>query len=117
MNASKLGEKIRFYRKKKGLTQAELGRLCGYSGKTAISKLELGVNDANTETVVKIAKALGVSPVVFLEQFSDEEPDLSAFHEYLPYLAEASDETIRTIRFMLNMPELKKSSISTKGIV
>ena len=105
MKENKLGEMVRFYRKKKGLTQEELGKLCGYSGKTAISKIELGVNDANTDTVIKIAKALGVRPVMFLEQFSSEL--YAEYEEYLPFLAEASDETIRNIRFMLKMPELK----------
>ena len=111
MDNKRLGELIRQYRKDKNMSQEELGALCGYkSGKTAISKIERGVNDANSATIVRIARALGVSPVVFLEQFSVDK--YAAYHEYLPYLAEASEETIRNIRFMLNMPEKKTESPS-----
>ena len=113
MDSHSLGELVKYYRKQKKMSQEELGALCGYkSGKTAISKIERGVNDANSATIIKIARALNVSPVVFMEQFKAD--NYADFHEYLPFLAEASEETIRTIRFMLHMPEKKESSASMK---
>lgn len=101
----KLGSLIRFYRKEKGMTQAELGLAIGHSGKTSISKIELGINDANTETVIKIARALGVSPAVFLDCTEESQEDFSEFEEYIPYLAKASESDLRTIRYILKMPE------------
>ena len=111
--SKKLGDLVRYYRKQKGLSQEELGMAIGHSGKTSISKIERGVNDANTKTIVKIASVLGVDPVVFIEQFSAD--NYTEFHEYLPYLARASEDNIRTIRFVLGMPEKKPSSDSTKA--
>lgn len=102
-----LGILIRKYRKEKGMTQEDLGKAIGLSGKSGISKLERGINDASTETVIKIAKVLEVSPAVFLEQ----KETYSEFAEYLPYLAQASEETIRNIRYMLGMSE-KNPSVS-----
>lgn len=111
MENKSLGELVKYYRKSRKMSQEELGALCGYkSGKTAISKIERGVNDANTATIQKIAEALNVSPLLFLEPFTAD--NLSEFHEYLPYLADASEETLRTIRFMLHMPEKKTASSS-----
>ena len=112
--SKKLGDLVRFYRKQKGLSQEELGKAIGHSGKTSISKIERGVNDATTGTIVKIANVLGVDPVVFIEQYSAD--NYAEFHEYLPYLAQATEKDIMTIRYMLGMPEKKPCSNSTKAI-
>ena len=111
--ARHIGEIVRFYRLRKGITQDELAKEIGYSDKAAISKIERGVNDANYSTIVKIAKALDVDPVIFMDQFTADK--YAEFHEFLPYLADASDETLRTIRYMLHMPE-KKIYRSTEKI-
>lgn len=39
------GERIRKRREELGLTQEEVARLAGYSGKTAISRIERGESD------------------------------------------------------------------------
>lgn len=109
-----IGEQIRIYRKKVGMTQIELGHRIGMTGKSGISKIETGANSVSWETVLDIAKALGLSPLVFMEQFRQDR--YKEFEEYLPYLAEASEETIRNIRYMLNMPP-KKILNSTREIV
>lgn len=103
--ARHVGEMIRFYRLRKGMSQEELAIAIGHTGKSSISKIERGENDVNSATMKKIADALGVDPVIFLDQFSADK--FAEFHEFLPYLAEASEETIRTIRYMLHMPEKK----------
>ena len=114
MENMKLGELVKYYRKSRHMSQEELGRLCGYqSGKTAISKIERGVNDANIATIQKIANALNINPLLFLEPFSHDK--FAEFHEFLPYLADASEETLRTIRYMIHMPEKKSASASMQG--
>lgn len=60
-----IGEKIRYLRKKRGLTQAELGRLCGMPD-SQIRKYESGQISPKPETLKRVAGALQVSPVVFL---------------------------------------------------
>lgn len=55
------GELIRFYRKRKHLTQAGLGEAAGLS-EPAIRNYELGNRTPDREQLEKISKALGVTP-------------------------------------------------------
>ncbi len=52
-----LGEAIKEARKKRHLTQEELGELVGVK-KSQISKLENSLTDARFETIIKVFKAL-----------------------------------------------------------
>lgn len=52
-----LGEAIKQARKKRNMTQEELGRLVGVQ-KAQISKLENSLTDARFETILKVFKAL-----------------------------------------------------------
>lgn len=54
------GEKIRAARKRKGLTQKQLGELCGIAEPT-IRRYELGKLNPKMETLIKIAEPLGVN--------------------------------------------------------
>ena len=53
------GENIKKYRKKRGMTQKELGQLCGIA-ETTIRRYELGSLNPKYETLEKIAKALEI---------------------------------------------------------
>ena len=55
-----IGQNIRALRKKKGLTQAQLGELCGISGGT-IGSYENGITIPKRRVVEKIARALEIS--------------------------------------------------------
>ncbi len=54
-----VGENLRRIRKERGLTQKELGELCGIK-EANIRKYELGKANPKIETISRIAKALGV---------------------------------------------------------
>lgn len=60
------GENIRKYRKELGLTQKQLGELCGIAEST-IRKYELNLLNPKLETVQKIAGVLKVFPFEILE--------------------------------------------------
>ena len=99
------GERVRLTRERNNMTQEDLAHAIGLKTKAAVSKIEKGITNPNQKTIAKIAKALGETPAYFFG-YSDDK-----FVEYLPYLAQASEETIRNIRFMLGMPvEVKKSN-------
>ena len=55
-----IGQTIRALRKKAGLTQNQLGALCGITG-GAVSRYENGVTTPKRRTAEKLAAALGVS--------------------------------------------------------
>jgi transcriptional regulator with XRE-family HTH domain len=60
--ATKIGQKILDRRKELGLTQEELAFRVGYKTKSAINKIELGINDVSQSKVVKFAEALQTTP-------------------------------------------------------
>lgn len=69
-----IGENIRLHRKEKGLTQEELGELVGISG-VAVMRYEKGQREPKQETLLKIAKALGVHLRDLIDQSIWEEFD------------------------------------------
>lgn len=66
-----IGQRLKFIRRFRRLTQKELGLLMGYSEKTAdvrIAQYEKNARTPNAETTAKLAEVLKVSPVVFHRQ-------------------------------------------------
>ena len=61
-----IGEKIKYCRKEKGLTQKALGELCGMSSEK-ISQYERGIRNPKWLAVNKIARALNVSANYLLD--------------------------------------------------
>ncbi len=56
-----IGEKIKFFRKKKGLSQDELSELINLEMKS-LSRIESGHNYPQCENLIAISKALDVAP-------------------------------------------------------
>ena len=105
------GRKVRYYRQKAEKTQKDLADHLGYKTSSSIAKIEDGTNDVPLSVAEQIASFLGISMREFFEPIpEDNMRQYSAFIEYLPYLAQASDETIANIRFMLHMPQKNSSS-------
>lgn len=71
-------DRIRDLRKERGMSQGDLAEAVGYSGKSAISKVEKGERDISQSMIEKYAKALGVSPVYLLFGDDDTAPSLPA---------------------------------------
>ncbi|MFC0522043.1 helix-turn-helix domain-containing protein [Pontibacillus salicampi] len=67
-----IGEKVRYYRRKQGWKQSELAAKVGLST-SQISMLEANKRKTNSETVVRIARALQVSMADLYEETSTEE--------------------------------------------
>ena len=53
-----LGQNIRLYREKLGMTQEELAKKLGYKDRSTIAKIENDVNDITQSKIVAIAEAL-----------------------------------------------------------
>lgn len=56
-----IGGRIKEARLLKGMTQEELAHAVGYSGKSAINKIEKGQSNPSPDYIVKLAEVLGVS--------------------------------------------------------
>lgn len=72
-----VGSKIREYRKLKGLSQDQLGELCGFHF-SYIGGVERGERNISLDNIAKIADALNVEPKFFFdfnESFSSPIPE------------------------------------------
>jgi len=109
--ATTFGDNVRKYRELKGLRQEDLALALGYKTKGSINKIENNVTKLPQNKIKQCADILGI-PVAKL--FSDAEPKsdpFAKFREYLPYLAQAEESDLRSIRKILGMPvEVKKSN-------
>ena len=54
-------QKMRFYRKRAGLTQAQLAEFCGVSTGT-IGNIECGITKPSFDLIIKIAEGIKVQP-------------------------------------------------------
>lgn len=105
-----VGERIRFLRIKKKLTQQELGNLIGV-GKAAINKYETGVvENLKKTTITKLAEALNSTPM-YLMGYSDES---ASYNDTAP---ETEYEILTAKRKELGMSigELSEKSNVPKG--
>lgn len=108
------GKNLKKIRESRDITQEQLAYAVGLKTKAAVSKIEKGITDPNQSTIMKLAKALGVSPLDFFdwekENEGQEYGEYEPYKEYLPYLAQANQRTIEAIRVLLGMPESEKNS-------
>lgn len=95
VNELTVGEKIRQYRKAKGLTQKELGKLSD-TAETTIRQYEGGKRTPRIEQIEKIAKALELNPndltgwdSADTEKLSKEVEEIRQFETYLSTLGYA----------------------------
>lgn len=70
-----LGKKIEQLRLAKGMTQGELAKKAGFSGRSAINNIEKAHSGINVGRLPDLARALGVDPLVLFDD--DNQPDFT----------------------------------------
>ena len=60
------GEKIKYFRNMRGISQETLGQLSGINSAT-IKKYEYGIRNPKPDQLLKIANALGISINIFMD--------------------------------------------------
>lgn len=73
------GQRLKFIRRFRGMTQKELGILMGFSEKTAdirIAQYEKNARIPKVEIVAKFAEILSVSPIVFSQTICNSAEEL-----------------------------------------
>lgn len=97
-----VGSKIRDYRKAKGLSQDQLGELCGFHF-SYIGGVERGERNISLENIAKIAEALDVEPKMFFE-----------FDEtYLTPLPEEKELALRELVTILKTKDTRHIKMTT----
>ena len=77
-----LYKNIKMLREEKGLSQDELAKLCGYTSRSSIAKIEKGEVDLQNSKTLLFANALGTTPgkLMGLTDFDSKEPTTIAAH-------------------------------------
>ena len=70
---TKIGANIRRRREELGLSQEELADRVGYKTKSAVNKIEQGVNEVRQNKIVVFANALETTPAVLMGWVKEEE--------------------------------------------
>mgnify|MGYP002650324225 FL=1 len=74
-NKKDVGQTIKQIRKERGLSQDALSRKMGFKDHSALTKIETGINDINSEGLMELAKILNVQIGVFFTGKTSELPD------------------------------------------
>ncbi|MDM3752131.1 LexA family protein [Proteus mirabilis] len=75
-----IGERLKSIRESRGLSQAQLAKLCGYSAASRIGNYELGERKISVDDALVISEALGVSPAELM--FGDRSDQVVSNYEY-----------------------------------
>ena len=74
-NKKEVGATIKQIRKERGISQDTLSRKMGFKDHTALTKIETGVNDVNSEALMELAKLLEVNVGIFFTGKTSELPE------------------------------------------
>ena len=61
-----IGKKIKDLRIDLGITQNELAEMLGYTSRSTINKIEMGINDITQSKIASFAKALKTTPAYLM---------------------------------------------------
>lgn len=92
-----IGKRIKKERERRGLSQAELGRLVGYSSRSTINKIEKGERDIPRDKVAKFAQVLDVNPA-YLAGFTETDiPDGLNKEYYIDYILDSDNPEFKAL--------------------
>ena len=107
--ATNIGARIKERRLELRLTQEELAERMGYKTKSAINKIELGINDVSQSKVKRFAEALHTTPAWLMgwekepEDLADlaasilQDPDLLTLIEKVRGLSASDQKAVRAM--------------------
>ena len=108
--AKAVGQRIRNYRTKKGLSQEKLAELSGCHP-TYIGQLERGEKNATLESIERITAALGITLSKLFEKFEGQEDDTKdiplACYEFLS--AKSKNEQEQLYKILIEMDKYKSN--------
>ena len=106
-----IGKRIKKERERLGLSQAELGRLVGYSSRSTINKIEKGERDIPRDKVAKFAQVLDVNPA-YLAGFTEADIPEGLNKEY--YIDFILDSDNPELKALVEMERTSSNDLCTK---
>ena len=95
------GEKIKTLRTGKGWSQDELAKKLGYTSRSTVNKIELGINDITQSTLKKIAEVFSIDPC---ELIVETPLDMEAM--YRKWDSELPDQEILKVKIFDRVAEV-----------
>ena len=102
-------QRIRRLRTDKGMTQLDLAKKVGYSGKDMVSRVESGKVDISRNRLIQFADALGVSPLYLfngsesIEEIGQPLPPISEDDKLLDQFHRLDDEDKARVKERIEM--------------
>lgn len=100
--------RLKYLRKRAGLTQEQLARKLGYSTHTTIFKIESGKSDVSITQIPAYCKALGCTPLELLglrpegDYLVEDDPEASTLFEKMQTLPAAQRKQIeKTVELLI----------------
>lgn len=107
--AAEVGQRIRFYRKERNMSQERLAEVCNFHP-TYIGQLERGEKNATLESIYRITQGLEISMSQFLEHIDAFEKEgesipLQVYHQLLPLSREKQKKAKKVWEDILELME------------
>ena len=106
---STFGDNVKRVRESRGMSQDELAKKAGYSGRSTISCIETGKRDCPQKQIFAIANALGVTPGELLESNENSAPQdkrkalIQKIERLLSQLSEENlNNAVQYLAFLIN---------------
>lgn len=99
------GERVKYYRKKKGLSQEKLSELCDLHP-TYIGQIERGEKNASLETIMRVCKGLEVSPESVFEKLSYQQEQTAAQKAYDLFMQMPPEKQQTLLELLIKATEL-----------
>ena len=106
-----IGKRIKKERERLGLSQAELGRLVGYSSRSTINKIEKGERDIPRDKVAKFAQVLDVNPAQLAGFTEADIPDGLNKEYYVDYIIDSDNPEFKAL---VEMQRTSSNDLCTK---
>ncbi len=103
-----IGERIRFFRKLRGVSQIELAKALGYTSSGTISRIERDGSGMHKSKILQAAKHLAVHPYVLTAEENLNGEQLILLNKFMRILKLSDENSLNSIRTLLeNLAEPK----------
>lgn len=99
------GERVKYYRKCKGLSQEKLSELCELHP-TYIGQIERGEKNASLDTIMRICKGLEISPENLFEKLDYKQEDSPAQKAYEVFMQTPPEKQQTLLELLQKAAEL-----------
>lgn len=92
-----VADRIKYLREQLGMTQEELAKKMGYTGKSSISKIETSGNNVTIKKIARLAPILNTSNAYLMGWTDNPDPNYQYSNEFVSELATNANRNMRNM--------------------